>query len=215
MSGSYHEKGSAKTEWRPNLRTMITCERCGNVMPNSSLLCLVCGTLSVLSRPDIHTPVQNESGSVPFPIPGEGQKAYEQWIHNPQPDYAPSPGEQPYDAPSPLYPVRVSHSTTTPIASITTSSKKGALYVEVVLNLCLGIFGIGWLIAGENVTGLVLLACSVIVYWPTLLIVFFLNVTFSIGPGLYGLVPLALGVSSLNILLLKKVTRCKTIYEPI
>ena len=196
--------GNAKIKRRPNIQTMITCERCGNVMPNSSLLCLVCGTLSVFSKPDIHTPTRNEPGSVPFPIPGDRQEEYEQRIYNPQPGYAPFADEKLYNPSSAPHPTLTSHIATTPINPDTPSIKKGALFVEVALNLCLGLFGIGWLVAGETITGLVLLACSIILYWPILLIGFFLNFLFSIGPGLYGLILLAISVMSLNVILLRK-----------
>lgn len=132
-------------------------------------------------------------------------------MNNPQPDYAAFPGERPGDSSSTLYlyPVLEPHATTTPIAPVISSIPKGALFVEAVLNLCLGIFGIGWLIAGETVTGLVLLACSLILYWPTLLILFFLNFIFSIGPGLYALIVLAPGVTTLNVLLLRRMLKSK------
>lgn len=190
---------------------MIICERCGNAMPNNSLLCLVCGTLSVFSRPDIHTPTRNEAGSAPFSIPREKQEEYEQQMDNPQPDYALFPGEQPEDlSPSShLYSALAPRATTTPIAPVVSSTPKKALFIEAVLNLCLGIFGVGWLIAGETVTGLVLLACSLILYWPTLFILFFLNFIFSIGPGLYALIFLAPGVTTLNLLLLRRMLKSK------
>ncbi|MEO7019249.1 MAG: hypothetical protein ABI234_03770 [Ktedonobacteraceae bacterium] len=194
---------------------MIICERCGNMMPNSALLCLACGTLSVFTKPDLNTPTQYELGFVPSPLPDNGQAEYRQHLYNPQPGYAPLPSDgQLSHSLSMIYAPISMNLMTTPVTPLAPSIKRGAILLEVLLNICPGIFGIGWLMAGETITGLLLLACSIILYWPILLIGFFLSRIFSVGPGLYGLIPLAIGTIILNIFLLKRDIKRKMGYLP-
>lgn len=186
---------------------MITCQHCGNVMPNNALLCLACGTLCVFSRVDIDTPPHPELGSALFFMSEGEREALGAALRQPQPGMIPIPGTQAFDSLPTLHSPVAQAPTATPLVPVSPSVNKGALIVEVTLNLCLGLFGIGWLMAGESLTGLLLLTCSLVLYWPTLLIGFFLNVIFSVGPGLYGLIPLALGTVALNLYLLRKTLR--------
>ncbi len=80
-----------------------------------------------------------------------------------------------------------------------------ALIAEVILSL-FGIFGIGWLIGGETTIGVVLLLCSILLYWP--LIIGGTIITF--GLGLICLGPLAIGAIILNVLLLQRKLLRKT-----
>ncbi|MBV9689176.1 MAG: zinc ribbon domain-containing protein [Ktedonobacteraceae bacterium] len=72
-----------------------------------------------------------------------------------------------------------------------------ALLKEIILSL-LGIFGIGWLIAGETTVGIVLLLASFLIYWPMML----LGTFFTLGLGLICLGPLAISAIIVNAVLL-------------
>jgi len=74
----------------------------------------------------------------------------------------------------------------------------GALIAEILLSL-IGIFGVGWLIAGETTVGVVLLICSFLVIAPIALFIAF--VTFGIGIFVCDL-PLAIAGIIINAILL-------------
>jgi hypothetical protein len=79
-----------------------------------------------------------------------------------------------------------------------------ALLVEFILSL-VGVFGVGWLMAGETVTGRILLICSFLVYWPIMIV----GTILTFGLGLICLGPIAIGAIILNILLLNSVINRK------
>ena len=85
------------------------------------------------------------------------------------------------------------------------TKNNNALIVEIILSL-FGLFGVGWLIAGETTVGTVLLICSIFIYWPLLI----LGTIFTLGLGLICLGPLVIGAIILNILLLNKVLEQKS-----
>ncbi len=73
------------------------------------------------------------------------------------------------------------------------------LIIEVILSL-FGIYGIGWLMAGETTTGVILLICSFVVYWPLLVLI----AVFTFGFGLACDFPLAIAAIIINAVLLNK-----------
>lgn len=112
------------------------------------------------------------------------QASYQHYTppYNTPPLSAPGPGS-PHFAPAP---------------GITVSNKNDSgLIAETILSL-FGIFGVGWLLAGETTVGIVLLVCSVFVYWPLMI----LGTAFTFGFGLICLGPLAIGAIILNTVLL-------------
>jgi len=86
-----------------------------------------------------------------------------------------------------------------------TYSYDKAFVVEFILSL-LGIFGIGWLLAGETVIGFLLLVCSILIYWPMMI----LGTLFTLGFGLMCLGPLAVSCVICNALLLNLCLKRKT-----
>jgi hypothetical protein len=72
------------------------------------------------------------------------------------------------------------------------------LVVEILLNLFLSLYGVGWLMAGERVIGVLLLIGSLLVYWPALI----LGIIFTSGLGIFSFGALALGLIILNAVLL-------------
>jgi hypothetical protein len=85
-----------------------------------------------------------------------------------------------------------------------TNSNNNALVVEIILSL-LGIFGVGWLLAKETTVGIILLACSILVYWPLI----FLGTVFTFGLGLICLGPMAIAAIIINIVLLNSILKRK------
>jgi len=111
----------------------------------------------------------------------------------PQPNYGYAP--QPNAAPQYQYqPGSVNIFVNNPPAS----NNNNALVVEVLLSVFLGIYGVGWLIAGETTVGAILLICSFAIYIPTLV----LGTIFTLGLGLFCLVPMAIGAVVVNAILL-------------
>lgn len=94
---------------------------------------------------------------------------------------------------------------TNPRMGATFSNKNdGALVAEIILSL-FGLFGIGWLMAGETTVGVILLICSVIIYWPIMI----LGTIFTFGIGLLCLGPIAIAAIIVNIILLNNVLNRK------
>ncbi len=72
------------------------------------------------------------------------------------------------------------------------------LIVEILLNLFLSLYGVGWLMAGRIRVGVILLIASFVVYWPTLIF----GILFTFGLGVFSLGALALSLVILNAILL-------------
>jgi len=81
----------------------------------------------------------------------------------------------------------------------------GALIAEILLSVFVGIYGVGWLMAGETTTGIILLICSFVVYWPIMI----LGTIFTFGIGLLCLGPLAIGAIIVNAILLNNLLNRK------
>ncbi len=72
------------------------------------------------------------------------------------------------------------------------------LIVEILLNLFLSLYGVGWLLAGEIRVGVILLIGSFVVYWPALIF----GILFTFGLGIFSFGALSLGLVILNAILL-------------
>ena len=90
------------------------------------------------------------------------------------------------------------------------NNNSNALLLEVILSL-FGIFGVGWLLAGETTMGIVLLVCSIVVYWPFM--IFGTLLTF--GLGLICLGPLAITAIIVNALVFNTILRRKAPQQPL
>lgn len=183
---------------------MMTCERCGKEIPDNIAICPNCGTVTSIASgkpqpPTKHGPYSGGYVNEP-PVVGYGQG-----YAPPQPAYPPpplnqyQPQQQNYSYGQPYYgpPMYQSSIVNVNIANPTTSNNTPVI-VEVLLSLLLGIFGVGWLMAGETTVGIILLICSFLVYWPVLLI----GIIFTFGLGLFCLGPMAIGAIILNAILL-------------
>ena len=94
------------------------------------------------------------------------------------------------------------------IAAPVAPGNSAAIIVEVLLNIFLGVYGVGWLMAGETTTGIILLICSILLYWPVMVV----GTIFTLGLGLICLIPLAIAALILNPILLNSAIKRKTAY---
>ncbi|HEX7735401.1 MAG TPA: zinc ribbon domain-containing protein [Ktedonobacteraceae bacterium] len=209
---------------------MITCERCGKQIADSAAICPSCGTVSSISRPGSAPYAQNPPSSLSYEYSqGYSQQSVyaqetdsaPQSAYPPQASYPPSPAypqqtaypAQPVYVPPVVYPplavnINVVTPVVAPVVSTPTSTNNGALIAEVLLNIFLGIYGVGWLMAGETTTGIILLVCSLVLYWPSVI----LGTIFTVGLGLACIAPLSIGAIILNTVLLNNVLKRKALY---
>ena len=83
------------------------------------------------------------------------------------------------------------------------ANPRSLLFIEVVLSLFVGIFGVGWLLLGKKHTGTLLLVSSILFYVPLLIISYGLAY-FSFGLSVLCTGPLAIGAVLLNAFMLHK-----------
>lgn len=193
---------------------MTTCERCGNDMPDNLQICPICGTVTSKANDKIspttsygsfadmqynQAPVYSERNQKDFTPPFSQEYSFQQQNYMYEQSYASSPSyQQAQFAFSSFNP-----NTSTP------------LIVELLFSIFLGIFGIGWLMAGEVVTGIILLVCSLFIYLP-LLIISILIAFFTFGFSLFCTGPMVIGAIVLNAILLNsKLKRKAASYMPI
>lgn len=179
---------------------MTTCESCGQKVSDSASRCPSCGALLVPS-----SSTNPASFEQPDHLPG-----FETYI--PEPHLV---SDRPYRIPLPQpaweeetdqqgQPEEHTHST--PLSETTfhifNSPVAAPLLIEVLLSLFLGIFGVGWLLAGELPIGILLLAGSFLLYLPLVIVSFILAIA-SVGLSLLCTGPLAIGAVCLNAFLLQ------------
>lgn len=198
---------------------MQTCERCGKQIPDRMSVCPSCGTVSYdIDNAQKADKIRYEETIASDPYQSRyGQYQAQQQMQQPlqyippnqayqQPGFQQSPGYQasPGQAGSWYMPppvnVRVINNSY-PQAQF----ESGALIAEVLLSL-IGIYGIGWLIAGKRLPGLLLLLGSIFIYWP--LCIGFVAITF--GLGIFCVGPLSIAAIIINALLLNNALKRKT-----
>jgi len=176
----------------------MVCERCGHEITgnSSNMLCPICGTAigkqtSAQSLSSYMRAFQNSARERSLPPHGEF----------PRSQRTSQPHEQ-LSKDGSKYVSRLFHAANAinvpPMESFSSArSYENVLTIEFILSL-LGIFGIGWLLAGETIVGILLLTGSIVIYWP--LMIWGTLVTF--GFGLICLGPLAVTCVMCNALLL-------------
>ena len=183
------------------------CERCGSEIADTAIICPQCGA-------SLPKKVRYNAGQQPVTNYGqylEGSASSYQKGYTAPPktpfmykDTRESPQLNPQVPPQPhmIKQMRYVGPPASPGLNVVRVSTKNtnALIIEIILSL-FGLFGVGWLIAGETATGAVLLVCSIFIYWPIII----LGTIFTFGLGLICLGPLVIGAIILNILLLNKV----------
>jgi len=179
----------------------MNCESCRGILPDNALVCPNCGAATSASQPrpqlpsytppqQAFMPPQQNYGYAPQygSIPPQQNYGY-------APQYGSIPPQQNYGyAPQQAFmPPGVN------VTVVNNANKNTTpVLVEVLLSLFLGIYGVGWLMAGETTTGIVLLICSFVIYWPFVILL----IVFTLGLGLFCVVPLGIGAVILNAVLL-------------
>jgi hypothetical protein len=187
---------------------VMICQRCGNDLPENSSICPRCGSATGSARQSAQPPTsygqfpRHDVGAHP-----SDQRDGPHFISSPNAGTPPPPPQQAGPLPvrgTPLY--YQAQAGYTPFTHNPSSALKRdtALVAEFILSL-FGLFGVGWLIAGSTVTGIILIICSVFIYWPLMIG----GVILTRGIGLLCLGPLAIGAIILNTLLLAMVLRRK------
>jgi hypothetical protein len=181
-------------------QSMTTCERCGNDVPDNLAICPNCGTVTLQATDNISPATSYGSNPDNYysqpPIDAE----------NIEQDYV-NPHSQDYNIPQQNYNYGQSYNAP-PIYQQThfsftvfNLSNNTPLIVELLLSIFLGIFGIGWLMAGEVAIGIILLVCSLFIYVPLLIISIFIAF-FTFGFSLFCTGPMVIGAIVLNAILL-------------
>ena len=179
---------------------MMTCERCGHDVPDNIAICPNCGTVMFKAKdnPPPATTYGSYSEGYPGPPPG--------YTGNPQQNY-PAPPLQEYRSQRQGYGYGQSYNTppmyqqATPNVYIFNTNNSAPLIVELLLSIFLGIFGVGWLMAGETAVGVILLICSLFFYLPLFILSIFIAF-FTFGLSLFSTGPMIIGAIVLNAILL-------------
>jgi hypothetical protein len=197
----------------------MICQQCRNEIAENAIICPICGTLKspISQQPgndqayqqgDFKQPPENygyyqpnnrggyQGGYAPPPPQAPNQQGYQGYVP-PQQNYGYTP---PYSSNRSYAP----NINVTVINNPSGRTNDGALVAEIILSL-LGIFGVGWLLAGETTVGIVLLLCSILLYWP----IMFFGTLFTLGFGLIFLGPLMIASIIINAVLLNNAIKRK------
>jgi hypothetical protein len=194
-------------------QSMTTCERCGNDMPDNLAICPLCGTGTSKAKDNVSPTTSYGSYSDRY--------SSQSPMHpeNFQQDYV-TPHSQEYNLQQQNYSYRQSYNTPPMYQqapfhfTVFSTSNRTPLITELLLSIFLGIFGIGWLIAGEVAIGIILLLCSLFIYLPLLIISIFIAF-FTFGFSLFCTGPIIIGAIVLNAVLLNnKLKRKASSYMP-
>lgn len=190
----------------------MICERCGKEVSANSAICPSCGTVVQSSATYGQYSSSGFDDVQPTPIYDQGIPPQpDLWPPPPEPGmYYPPPrqdaGYRPAFNPNTSY--QAGAINVTVVNNFTASpsnTNSGALLAEIFLSL-FGVYGIGWIIAGETTTGIVLLICSFVLIWPLALMI----AVFTLGFGIvFCDLPLAIGFIVLNAILLNNVINRK------
>ena len=195
-------------------QAMTTCERCGNDIPDNIAICPNCGTVTFKAKENL--PPTTSYGSYSEKYSNQSPI----YAENNQPNYV-TPHSQEYNSQQQNYSYGQSYNAP-PIyqqapfnVTVFNTNNSTPLIVELLLSIFLGIFGVGWLIAGEMVIGVILLVCSLFIYLPLLIISIFIAF-FTFGFSLFCTGPMVIGAIVLNAILLNnRLKRKASSYMPI
>ncbi len=193
---------------------MTTCERCGNEIPDNTTICPHCGTITSKTKDGLSPNTSYGSSLNRFysdsPIS----------VENSQQDYMRTHSQE-YNVQQQIYSYGQSFNTPplyqqAPVnVTFINTNNSTPLIVELLLSIFLGIFGVGWLMAGEVTIGVILLVCSLFIYLPLLIISIFIAF-FTFGFSLFCTGPLVIGAIILNAILLNsRLKRKAASYMPI
>jgi TM2 domain-containing membrane protein YozV len=198
----------------------MICKRCGNSLAENATICPICGTPTILPSASRQPSTgygpfpqseynRNAEGYEPYDNPGRYERGYAP--PPPRPD-GPQQDRQGYEGHRPNYgyapPFNAGYTPNINVTVINNAPASGkndsALIVEIILSL-FGIFGVGWLMAGETTTGIILLVCSFVLYWPIII----MGTLFTFGVGLLCLGPMMIAAIITNAVLLNNALKRK------
>ncbi len=185
------------------------CDRCGNEINYAATVCPFCGTSTkhevLYTQPSAY---QVQQGQQRPPLQDDFSKFGGPPLYSAGYSAVPPPvqpgGYAPLPQQAPGY-AAASYASMYPQGNITVvqhSGSDGPLIAEIVLSL-FGIFGVGWILGGETTIGVILLLCSIFIYWPIML----LGTLFTFGIGLICLGPLAIAAIIVNALLCGRILK--------
>ena len=197
----------------------MTCTRCGKKIAPGTTVCPACGTLldrqgGAESTRYGEYPVDQLSGyndSQPLPTYEQGYAAQQSFEEPLQFQQQSSPQDREFHGspqqPPPLFQTTAINVTVVNKFAAPPLNKNNALLVEILCSL-FGIYGIGWLMAGETVTGIILLACSLVIIWPLAIAI----AVFTLGFGIFFCdMPLTIVGVIVNAILLNTVLNRKSV----
>jgi hypothetical protein len=183
--------------------SMMICERCGKEISANIAICPSCGTVVQLSTNYGQISPREYDDAQPMPTYDQGvlpRQGYEtskpaNYAYPPKQDFGYGPSNYANTAYQPgAINVTVVNNFTAPPGN----NNNGALFAEIFLSL-FGVYGVGWIIAGETTIGVVLLVCSFLLFWPLAITI----AIFTFGFGVFFCdLPLAVGGIVLNAVLL-------------
>ena len=181
----------------------MNCENCGRVMSDNAVICPNCGTATPASmpkpdQPRYTPPQQGYVAQQPGYPPQQSQPGYmPQQPGYPPPQQGYMPPQQNYGYPQQHPPMYSPQGVNVTVVNNASTKNNTPVLIEILLSL-FGIYGVGWLMAGETTTGVILLICSFVVYWPLLVLI----AVFTLGFGLACDFPLAIAAIIVNAILL-------------
>lgn len=200
---------------------MATCEVCGSVLPDEMTVCPQCGAArspeSAVNEQGVTSSDRpQQTGRNELTTPG-----FEAYTPEPRPlsdrRYKPRPASQISESQESR---QNAESRTAPRDPDTPEKQQsfrpdafsmrffgatlsGPVIVEALLPLFLGIYGVGWLLAGEIVVGVLLLIGSLLLYLPLVVVSFILAIATG-GLSLLCTGPLAISAICLDVYILHK-----------
>jgi hypothetical protein len=200
----------------------MICEHCGKEISDNAVICPSCGgvTSSTSAKPSPNPTTtygdyppeaySNYHDLSPTSTYDQGYTGQTNFTETPpQAGYRSQAGDYGYRPsynPPPSYqapPLNV----TTNKPMLTRETSSGALLAEIIFSL-FGVYGVGWLMAGETTIGTILLICSFVLVWP--LAIFIAIVTLGFGIPFCDL-PLAIIGIIINAVLLNNTLNRKTL----
>ena len=193
---------------------MTTCKRCGNDIPENIVICPNCGTVTVKANDNPSPATSYGSHSERYPEAPSGYADNTQRVY-PTPHSQGYRSQQQHDNYGQSYNGPPVYQKATFNVTFLQTNNSTPLIVELLLSIFLGIFGVGWLIAGEVTVGVILLVCSLFIYLPLLIISIFIAF-FTFGLSLFCTGPMIIGAIILNAILLNnRLKRKAASYMPI
>lgn len=181
------------------------CDRCGKEIATTATQCPFCGMPTEQEAQYMHPSAYQVQQGPPQddlskfggpPLYQAGYRAVPPPLQ--QGGYIPIPQQAPGYAPTSY----ASHYPQVNITVVQQTGNDASLVAEIVLSL-FGIFGVGWILGGETTIGIILLLCSIFIYWPIMI----LGTLFTLGIGLVCLGPLAISAIIINAILCNRVLK--------